>query len=342
MKIFDQIKTGGLADPSTIQGAVLFAVIFTVFAWLVGRGLRLIVQRVLEHDKHNHLDRMAVKFTAKLARYGVYAFAFASYAHFVPALSSLGTASLTSIGLITVIVGVAAQNTLGNLIAGISLLLYRPFKLGDRLQVTAPTGLETGVVESLTLGYTLLKTDDNRCVVVPNSLMASQTAVNLTAIDPRVMCSVLIGISYDADIDKARGILLELAGKHPHATQICGCPLTQLGTSGVMLSLDAWCVNALSAITFKSDLLEQAVKRFALEGIGIPRPQTTVVLRGRLKSKLNLVLVLFMEIIDKAWDEYKRTIPERFHRERMETHRAAFTRTEDVWTTTPLSASQSN
>jgi small-conductance mechanosensitive channel len=221
-----------------------------------------------------------VKFLAKLVRYCVYIFAFIFYAHFVPALSGLGTASLTSISVITVVVGLAAQNTLGNLVAGISLLLYRPFRLGDRLQVTAPTGLETGVVESLTLGYTLLKTDDNRRVVVPNSLMASQTAINLTANDPRIICSVPIGISYDSDIDKARGILLDLAGKHSKAKEVCGCPLTQLGSSGVVLTLDVWCADALSAISFKCDLLEQATKRFALEGIGIPLPQMTVVLKN--------------------------------------------------------------
>ena len=153
MHFFDQIKTGGLADPSTLQGAILFAAVFAFFAWLVGTLLKETVQRLLAHDKHDHIDRMAVKFIAKLVRYGVYAFAFAAYAHFVPALSGLGAASLTSIGMISLIVGFAAQNTLGNLIAGISLLLYRPFKLGDRLQVTAPTGLETGIVEGLTLGY---------------------------------------------------------------------------------------------------------------------------------------------------------------------------------------------
>jgi small-conductance mechanosensitive channel len=183
---------------------------------------------------------MAVKFLAKLARYAVYIFAFAAYAHFIPALSGLGAAPLTSIGMISLIVGFAAQNTLGNLIAGISLLLYRPFKLGDRLQVIMPTGLETGTVESLTLGYTLLKTDDNRRVVIPNSLMASQTNINLTANDPRVICSVLIGISNEAETDQARAILLELAGRHPKAKHVCGCPLTQLGATGVVLSLDAW------------------------------------------------------------------------------------------------------
>jgi len=279
MHFFDQIKTGGFADPATLQGAFLFALIFAFLAWFVGRMLRMAVQRILAHDKHDHLDLMAVRFLAKLTRYGVYVFAFAAYAHFIPALSGLGTASLASISVLTVIIGFAAQNTLGNLIAGISLLLYRPFKLGDRLQVIAPTGLETGTVEGLTLGYTLLKTDDNRRVVVPNSVMASQTNVNLTANDPRVICSVLIGISYDSDIDKARAILLDLAGKHPKAKQVCGCPLTQLGASGVVLSLDAWCADALAAITFRCDLLEQAAKRFAVEGIRISTQQTVVVLK---------------------------------------------------------------
>ena len=237
------------------------------------------VQRILAHDKHDHFDLMAVKFLAKLTRYAVYVFAFAAYAHFIPALSGIGTASLASISVLTVIIGFAAQNTLGNLIAGISLLLYRPFKLGDRLQVVAPTGLETGTGEGLTLGYTLLKTDDNRRVVVPNSVMASQTNINLTTNDPRVICSVLVGISYDSDIDKARAILLDLAGKHPKAEKVCGCPLTQLGASGVVLSLDVWCADALAAISFRCDLLEQAAKRFVAEGIHISIAQTMVILK---------------------------------------------------------------
>ena len=279
MHLLDQIKTGGFADPATLQGAVLYAVIFAFLAWLGGRALRLAVQRVLLHDKHDHVDRMAFKFIAKLIRYCVYVFAFVSYAHFVPALSSLGSASLTSISVITVILGLAAQNTLGNLVAGISLLLYRPFRLGDRLQVTAPTGLETGIVESLTLGYTLLKTDDNRRVVVPNSLMASQTAINLTTNDPRVICSVPMGFGSRSDIDKARGILLDVAGKHAKAKEVCSCLLTQAGSAGLVLTLELWCADAVTSITLRCEILEQATKRFDLEGIGLPMPQTIMNLK---------------------------------------------------------------
>lgn len=279
MTIFDKIVSGGFADSSTLQGAIVYAITFAFLAWLVGRVLRTAVQRLLAGDKHEHVDLMAVKFLAKLVRYCVYVFAFIFYAHVVPAMAGLGTASLTSISVITVIVGLAAQNTLGNLVAGISLLLYRPFKLGDRLQVVAPTGLETGTVESLTLGYTLLKTDDNRGVVVPNSLMASQTTINLTGNDSRAVCSVPIGISYDSDIDKARGILLDVAGKNPNAKEVCGCLLTQLGNSAMVLTLEVWCADSLTAVTLRCDLLEQATKRFALEGIGLPITQTTVTLK---------------------------------------------------------------
>ena len=180
MNIWEQIKNGALTDPKTFLGAILYALVFLFFAWLFGRASHLAVQRLLTRDTHNRVDRTAVKFLAQLARFGVYIFAFISYAHLVPALAGLGTAWLASAGILSVIIGLAAQNTLGNLVAGISLLLYRPFNVGDHLQITAPTGLESGFVESINLGYTLLKTDNNRRVVVPNSAMASLTHVNLT------------------------------------------------------------------------------------------------------------------------------------------------------------------
>ena len=273
MRFFDQIRSGFL-NPSTVEGAILYGIVFIVAAWLLGEVLRVLVQRALARDTHEHFDRMAVKFFAKLLRYCVYIFAVFAYAHFVPALSGLGTASLTSISVITVVVGLAAQNTLGNLVAGISLLFYRPFKLGDRLQVMAPTGVETGVVESLTLGYTLLRTDENRRIVVPNSLMASQTSINLTGDDPKVLCSLPVTIIYGSDIDRARVILLALAGKHPKVLTTSGCPVTQLGGPGVVLTLDVWCADALTAITLRCDLLEQASKEFSDARITVPNPTT--------------------------------------------------------------------
>src|SRR5271166_1218611 len=110
MDIIKQIRAGNFTDPSTLSGALVYAIVFSFVAWLIGRALRLAVHRLLEGDQEHHRDRAAVRFLAQLVRYGVYLFAFISYAHLVPALSRLGTAWLASVGVISVVVGLAAQN----------------------------------------------------------------------------------------------------------------------------------------------------------------------------------------------------------------------------------------
>src|SRR5215469_2006117 len=121
--IIDQFKTGAFVDPATAPGALVYGLAFAFAAWLFGRMLHLAIKRVLARDSL-YVDRTSVNFLAQLARIGVYLIAFISYAHLVPALHSLGTAWLASVSVISVIFGLAAQSTLGNLIAGISLLLY--------------------------------------------------------------------------------------------------------------------------------------------------------------------------------------------------------------------------
>jgi small-conductance mechanosensitive channel len=79
----------------------------------------------------------------------------------------------------SVILGFAAQQTLGNLVAGISLVLYKPFERGDRLQIQAPSGLEVGEVEEISLGYTVLQTADRRQIIISNGTMAQQTMIRL-------------------------------------------------------------------------------------------------------------------------------------------------------------------
>ena len=270
----NELETIGerLSDPATPLGALLYGAFFVLLAWLSGRTLGLGVRRVLSRPSHTAADLTAIKFLGQLARLGVYLFAFLTYAHLVPALRGLGTAWLASVGVVSVVFGLAAQNTLGNLIAGISLLLYRPFNLGDRLQVMAPSGLELGVVESLNLGYTILRTPDNRRIVIPNSTMASQTSVNLSQTDQRVVGTVPFSLSDKTDLDKARKILVELGRQHPKALQYIGCPVTALGSSCVILSFQAWCVDQDAATGLKCDLFETAQKRFKAEGIELYYP----------------------------------------------------------------------
>jgi len=111
--------------------------------------------------------------------------AFIVYAHLIPALHSLAAALLTGASILTLVVGLGTQNILGNVAAGVSVLLYRPFLVGDTITVSAPTGHETGQVENISLSYTILITADQRRVNVPNSVIVSQSTILHPSGSPR-------------------------------------------------------------------------------------------------------------------------------------------------------------
>ncbi len=266
-----------MLSPSTLGGAIFYAVVFLLAAVVASRLLHGIASRARK-SKKVPTDRAVFDFVVQLAHLSIFIGAFVLYAYIVPPLRALGGALLAGAGILSVVLGLAAQSTLGNLIAGASLALYRPFEIGDKVQVPTPTGTEIGIVESLSLGYTVLQTFDNRRIVIPNSVMVSQTVINMTSVDPKVMASVPIGISYDADIDLAREIIVSIAKEHPNVIKVLSCPVTELGDSSVVLTLRAWCPDAFKAKEFEFDLYERIKKKFDQEGLEIPYPYTNVIL----------------------------------------------------------------
>jgi small-conductance mechanosensitive channel len=202
-----------------------------------------------------------------LGRVAIFALAIVLYANLIPALRAIGTALLASVSIVSLVIGLAAQNTLGNLIAGISLALYRPFEVGDLVQVHPPGGPEIGHIESLTLGYTVLRTDDNRRVIIPNSVMGAQVTINLTARDPRKLAAIPFRIGPAADVDKARAIVLDAARAHPLAGEVAGCPVVSLAGGGAVLSLRVWCADYGAAQKLEFDLYESVKKAFDAGGI---------------------------------------------------------------------------
>lgn len=168
-------------DPTTLHGALLLgaamALAGVIGANLIHRGLR----EMIVHDHSQRIDQIALSFLSRLLILSMWLILATLYAHLVPALNHLGTALLAGVGLASVVIGFAAQTTLGNLVSGISLVLYKPFRKGDRLAVLAPTAdqCETGVVEDISLGFTSLRTDDGRLIIVANGTMAQQTMIKL-------------------------------------------------------------------------------------------------------------------------------------------------------------------
>ena len=154
-------------------GAILYAMAFLMLAWVSIRSLRLTLERL----KGGVLDHTTVAFLQRMGKALIWVVAVILYAHVVPGLRSLGTALLAGASAASILVGLAAQSILGNLVAGLSLPLYWPFQIGDSVQLTVPAGVQTGTIEDLTLGYSVIKTLEDREIVVPNSVMASQAII---------------------------------------------------------------------------------------------------------------------------------------------------------------------
>src|SRR5215469_4741926 len=253
--------------PDTLIGALVYLVIFVLIAQLLSSGLRIAVGGALV--RRTHLDPTTMIFLQQFGIAVIWVVMLILYAHLIPVLRSLGTALLTGASIASVVIGLAAQSTLGNLVAGVAITLYRPFRLGDRLQVSAPTGTEVGNVEMLSLGYTTLRTDDGRFVVLPNSIAASQVIINLSASQAHTPAPLVITIRVGraTDIEAARQTALRTAREALTEPAVLGCFVTRMDATGTTLELRVRAPQAAERDALRSKLLEQLARRFAAGGL---------------------------------------------------------------------------
>src|SRR5215471_13702279 len=188
--------------PDTLLGALVYLVLFLLVAMVLSRALRSVVHAAM--TRRGHIDRTTISFMQQFGTALIWVIVLILYAHLIPVLRSMGTALLAGASIASVVIGLAAQSTLGNLVAGVSITICRPFRLGDTIQIAAPTGTEIGVVELISLGYTTLRTADGRIVVVPNALAASQVSINLGSTFAPWPVTISIRINRDADLEAAR------------------------------------------------------------------------------------------------------------------------------------------
>src|SRR6516164_3742741 len=253
--------------PDSLIGALVYLLITVLIAQLLSRALRIAVAEACKRE--SHLDRTTVSFLQQFGIVVIWVVMLILYAHLIPVLRSLGTALLTGASIASVVIGLAAQSTLGNLVAGVAITLYRPFRLGDRLQVSAPTGTEVGNVETLSLGYTTLRTDDGRFVVVPNSLAASQVTINLSASQAHTPAplTITIRVGRAADIEAARQVALGTARELLGESAVLGCFLTRMEADGATLELRVRSPPAAERDALRSKLLVQLAQVFAARGL---------------------------------------------------------------------------
>ncbi len=261
-EVWTMVQTTGVDFGINLVTAI---VIFFVGKWVVN----LIVSGLMKAMQKGDLDVTLRRFIANLARMLLMLFVI------IAAINQLGvqTASLIALlGAAGLAVGLALQGSLSNFAAGVLIVLFRPYKVGDWIE----GGGISGAVEEVQILTTVLKTGDNKRVIIPNSQIMGTTITNYSANETRRV-DLVVGVSYDDDLDKVRKELQDLVAADDRILDdpAVTIAVSELADSSVNFVVRPW-VKTADYWGVYFDLTEAIKKRFDEVGISIPFPQQDV------------------------------------------------------------------
>ena len=256
-----------LYEYAVLYGTRVVGAIAILVLGRIGVGIVAgIIRRLMIRGK---VDETLTKFVVSLARIALLVFVF------IAALGSLGfetTSFIAVIGAAGLAIGFALQGSLGNFASGVMLVIFRPFKTGDFVEAS---GL-SGTVEEIHIFSTILRTPDNKKVIIPNSKITGDNIVNYSAKDQRRV-DMVFGIGYGDDLQRAKQILEKLTAedsrilKDPAPT----IGVLELADSSVNFAVRPW-VKTDDYWGVYFDFTENVKLTFDQEGISIPFPQQDV------------------------------------------------------------------
>lgn len=266
--IIEFLKNNGIDSTTVVtlgKNIVVALVIFYVGRFaisIVVRGLRKLMQK-------REVDKTLETFVCNLVRVALLVVVV------ITAISALGietTSFIAIFGAAGLAVGLALQGSLSNFAAGVLIVLFRPYRVGNFVEAAGVSG----TIEQVQILTTILVTPDNKQIIVPNSQIMNSIITNYSAKDTRRV-DMVVGVSYSDDLDKVRKTLeaLVAADERIIADPACKIAVSQLADSSVNFIVRPW-VKAADYWGVTFDLTEAIKKRFDQEGISIPFPQQDV------------------------------------------------------------------
>jgi len=244
----------------------VWAVIIFIVGRITARIISSVVAKMMTKAK---VEETLVKFCTSLTYIAIMAFVILAALEKIGVRTTSFVAILAAAGLA---IGLSLQGTLGNFAAGVMLIMFRPFKAGDFIEA----GGTSGVVEEIHIFNTILRSGDNKQIIVPNGHIIAGNIINYSAKETRRI-DLVIGVSYQDDLKKVRSVLEDILTKEERVLEdpAVTIGLLELGDSSVNFAVRPWVKTGDYWPTLFA-LQEEIKLRFDQEGISIPFPQRDV------------------------------------------------------------------
>ena len=271
-----------------ILGTLLVAIVLSI---VFNRLMKLFIIKYSERLKVNPTN---FSFLKNSVSFIIFSTALIFIFLKIPYLKSLGAALFAGAGIITVIIGFASQKAFSNVISGIFILIFKPFRVNDVIEFLDST---KGIVEEITLRHTIIRNFENRRVIIPNGNISEDTIINSSIVDQKIRMHIVFGISYDSSIELATRIIQEESMKHPDfidnrtddEKQKNAPPvlvrLIDLADFSVQLKAYVWANSNSEAYALKCDVMKSVFDRFNKEGIEVPFPYRTIVYKKDIEDQ---------------------------------------------------------
>jgi len=267
---------------------ILLFIIAVFFAtWIVSRIVRFIIRRIIKKrnlTRTRDYSTTSLKFLMNSVKFfaGIIAILIVIFA--VPVFRDKAGIIFSGAGILAAIIGFAAQAAISNLIAGAFIVIFKPFRVGDFIRLD---DLRVGIVEDITLRHTVINNFENKRLIIPNSVISTESVLNHTIEDSKVLSFNNFTIGLYANIDLARKIIQEEIQKLSHTIDNPESKISKdknnadvrfISTDDTKILLRAyvWMSEPFEEYRNRAILFENVHKRFIAEGVEMPKSMHTI------------------------------------------------------------------
>jgi small conductance mechanosensitive channel len=244
-------------------------------AYILSNILRTLLNRLVKLASETlMIDATRFNFFRNAVTFTIYTIAIIMICYTIPALQQIGNTLFAGASILAAIFGFASQQAFSNIVSGIFIVIFKPFRVGDSIKV----GTDSGTIEDITLRHVVMKGAENQRIIIPNSVISNQTIINSTIVDEKVCISVDVVVDYKNSPEKIISLMNAIALAHESMLDnrdeeqksenkpLVVTRIIQMTEMGMLIRTNVWAKDGGTAINMKSDLLKTIYEKFMEKG----------------------------------------------------------------------------